>query len=287
MRTRNIDRKVHQVTQYESVEHFMSSYPVNPGVNIINENGLPIDFLYSQKDGSKVTFFMFHGAIEPHFKLPVLSGLGITGGVDAHRVFISDPALVKNEELLLSWYAGCSEHPHLQNDLVSIFKKILKDNGSQRAVFFGGSGGGYAALYFASQINSSVALVFNPQTSLRKYDSKAVHMFTNLAYEIDSREYDPLSLISDEVVLDVCKVYQEPVPAQVIYLQNKNDVQHVNRHMKPFLEKVHPDNRVYTLVERWRDGHTPPPKDLLSGILNSLSNKNRSVEEISFDFGIK
>src|SRR5690625_1142090 len=153
---------MHQVSDFSSVTDFENN-TVRAGISTMYSGGIPIDVLVSPGT-SETTIFFFHGAIERHFTLPVLSGLGISGGLDANRVFISDPSLTLDDELLLAWYAGNYRQPNLQKSFVRIFKKILTSLQSRRTVFFGGSGGGFASLYFAGHFQNSLALVFNPQT---------------------------------------------------------------------------------------------------------------------------
>lgn len=84
MRERVIDKSLHRVTEYASTENFLAASSVPAGISTIWENGLPIDVLVSPAS-SETTIFFFHGAIERHFTLPVLSGLGISGAVEVGR----------------------------------------------------------------------------------------------------------------------------------------------------------------------------------------------------------
>src|SRR5699024_779401 len=266
-RERFIDKSVHQVAEFASVATFLNVTQVPAGVSTIQSDGVPIDLLVHPAE-SKTTIVFFQGAIESHFTLPVLSGLGISGGLEANRVFVSDPSLVLDDELMLSWYAGNLHQPDLQQKLTLILKKVADSLGTQRIVFFGGSGGGFAALYFASQFRDSLAVVFNPQTDIAKYKPRAVTDFVTKAFNIDAESTVPLSQLPTEVVSNLCDLYSGPQNVQVAYMQNLNDDSHVQSHLGPFLEAVHPETEVLVLKERWNDGHTPPPKDVLARVLN-------------------
>lgn len=277
-RTRLIDRSLHQVTDFPSVETFLESDMAPQGVLTIHDGFVPIDVLVSPAQ-SDTTICFFHGAIEKHFMLPILSGLGISGGVNANRVFVSDPSLILDEELLLAWYAGNFYQEELQNTLTIILRRIIEKLGSRRTVFFGGSGGGFAALYFASQFPGSTALVFNPQTNIENYEKRAIDAYVEKGFLMEPSEIAPLSRLPDPIVTDLCGVYSSARDVTVGYLQNLNDVNHVEQHLLPFLRAVNPATNVVLLAEGWDEGHTPPPKKLLSRILDKASISNETLEE--------
>jgi hypothetical protein len=268
------------VTEFASAESFFAAESVPAGISTIWKNGLPIDLLVSPAV-SDTTIFFFHGAIERHFTLPVLSGLGISGAVDANRVFISDPSLVLDEDLMLAWYAGNHRQPNLQEVLTNIIGKIAQGLDSKKLVFFGGSGGGFASLYFASQFENSLALVFNPQTNIAKYSERAVRDFAIKSFAVKSDSTNPLAHLPSEVVTDVCELYRTPRRATVAYLQNEKDSVHVKTHLGPFLESLQEETNLLLLKEPWRDGHSPPPKELLSQVLDLAASSKDWVKDFS------
>ena len=284
-RERFIDKGAHQVSDFASVSAFLNVTTVPAGVSTIQAGGVPIDLLVHPA-ASDTTIVFFHGAIESHFTLPVLSGLGISGGLEANRVFVSDPSLVLDDQLMLSWYAGNVHQPDLQHTLTVILQKVVASLGSQRVVFFGGSGGGFAALYFASQFRSSLALVFNPQTDIAQYKPRAVSDFVTKAFNMDAGEHAPLSQLPVEVVSNLCDVYSAFQHTQIAYMQNLNDDAHVRSHLGPFLDAMHPKTEVLLLKERWNDGHSPPPKELLSRVLNLSVTSHNFTDDFS-ELGFK
>lgn len=286
MRERVIDKNLHQVTEFASTHKFLASNSVPAGISTIWENGLPIDLLVSPAS-SETTIFFFHGAIERHFTLPVLSGLGISGAIDANRVFVSDPSLVLDDDLMLAWYAGNSQQPDLQKVLTSILRKVVESLGSKKVVFFGGSGGGFASLYFASQFEDSLALVFNPQTNIAKYSERAVRDFAVKSFGVEPDAMNPLAGLPSEVVTDVCDIYTMPTPATVAYLQNQKDTAHVRTHLSPFIDSLNTETNLLLLKEAWRDGHSPPPRELLTQVLNLATLSKNWVKDFStigFDY---
>lgn len=267
LRERIIDKNIHQVTEFRSTEEFLTANTVPAGISTIWDRGLPVDLLISPV-ASATTIFFFHGAIEQDFTLPVLSGLGISGAVNANRVFVSDPSLVLDDSLMLAWYAGNSQQPDLQETLTKILRKIAKGLDSQKVVFFGGSGGGFASLYFASRFDNSLALVFNPQTNIAKYSDRAVRDFAVKSFGMKLDSTEPLSHLPSEVSTDICEIYTTPLHVTVAYLQNQNDEFHVETHLGPFLQSIHRENSLLLFKEPWRKGHSPPPRELLTQALD-------------------
>lgn len=267
------------MSTFSSVTNFLNAKTVPAGISTIYSGGLPIDLLLSRGNSdtgnSDTTVFFFHGAIERDFTLPVLSGLGISGGLDANRVFVSDPSLLVDENLLLAWYAGNLYQPELQEILVMIFDKIVSVLGSKRNVFFGGSGGGFASLYFATHFRDSLALVFNPQTNIAKYSERAVQDFTSRSFNIPMQQKTPLNELPNGVVWDICAIYERPQPNLVAYMQNLNDETHLQHHLLPFSQNIHPSTEFILLKEPWKEGHSPPPRELLSKVLDLSVSSNK------------
>lgn len=270
MRLQKIDRTANVVSQYPDVEAFLAAESIPIGILSINEQGIPIDILNSDI-GADTTIIFFHGAIEPKHTLPVLSGQGISGGLTANRIFISDPSLYLTDQLSLSWYAGNKKQP-LQQLLNRILGRIIDEHGASKVIFFGGSGGGFASLYFSSLVPGSLAVAFNPQTNITRYLNRSVRAFAVHAYGIAEDEYDPISQIPNAPVLDLCAEYKQPVDNTVLYIQNANDVYHIERHMEPFLVSNHPSNRFHLLMDAWTPGHTPPPKFILATLLARMTS---------------
>src|SRR5699024_9723132 len=114
----------------------------------------------------------------------------------------------------------------------------------KRNVFFGGSGGGFAALYFASHFPNSLALVFNPQTNIARYDEQAVRDYVQRAFHLDQTTSDPICQLPHSVNYDLCAHYSRPQSNAVAYMQNLKDETHMRYHLAPFLETMHPDTNL-------------------------------------------
>lgn len=276
-RNRVIDPSQHRVTTHKNVDSFCGPAPTPPGINVVDYGGVPIDFLNVPSKGAKTTFVLLHGAMEKNVRLPVLSGAGVTRGLPASRIFISDPSLLLSEDLTLAWYAGNTSQPRLQDHLARMIEKVFHEHGTEQLIFFGGSGAGFAGLRLAAEIEGAKVLLWNAQTIIARYGAQPVRRFAELAFDIDPYEYDPLSLIPQSVTLDLRPLYASPTGTSVAYMQNTSDTTHIERHFKPFMETLNPDNEVHLLAGDWGLGHTPPPKDLLKTILSSVVDHGWAV----------
>lgn len=146
----------------------------------------------------------------------------------------------------------------------------------ERFVFFGASGGGFASLYLAAQFPGSVAVVVNPQTSIGGYYPVPVAAFASTCFGV--RGKDPLQRIPAEVIHDLNPLYAQPVGATVFYLQNLQDPYHLERHVRPFRETLHPDNEVWWLAgDAWGSGHVAPPKQVIAQALAAAVSSNAAA----------
>ncbi len=272
MRDQIIDRSVHRVTGFSDLGGFLSAEIVPPGILSIGSNGVPIDVMNSPAD-SDTTIVSLHGAIDSQAPLPMLVGFGVTRGLPASRIFISDPSLYISEKLGLSWYAGSMVQVDLQRQLVSIIERIVASTNSKNLIFFGSSGGGFAALALSRQFSGSLALAMNPQTSLAEYYPTAVDRYLSNAWSVDDGD---LGKLPNSVQHDLVSAYIDGFENTVGYMQNVRDFFHIQKHLIPFINGVPSNPNVYVLMERWGedggDGHVPAPKDKIQEILTAAAS---------------
>lgn len=264
-RARNIDPKVHAITGYPSIGAFLAARTITGGYHVIDHGGLPIDVLV-QNRGHKTTAVFLHGAVRPEYRLPMIAGLGVSREVDVNRIFISDPSLIISSTMNLAWYAGNSKQ-RLQQILQDIIGKIVSSFGSEKLVFFGTSGGGFASLYLSSQFPGSLAIVANPQTNIAKYEPEPVSSFAETCFEVTGS--DAVEKLPHSVTTDLVKVYSKPLENTVAYMQNSLDGFHIIGHRNPFMNNLHYSNAVFELMgDDWGEGHAAPPKALITDVLN-------------------
>jgi pimeloyl-ACP methyl ester carboxylesterase len=240
---------------------------------VVRQNGRPLDiYNLPSKTHSETTIVFLHGAAPQDVRLPYFAGQAISRGLQANRVFISDPALLVAPDITIGWHVGDAFAPNFQSDLVSILERIVLAHDAKRVVFFGGSAGGFASLFYSSRFAGSLCVAYNPQTSLRRYIAGKVRDYACSAWNISANEYDPLAFVERRAVTDVCDLYSRPAENTVAILQNTQDAYHIERHFNPFVRSAGQANHIWMQSDDWGPEHTPPSKDVLRQLLE------RSVE---------
>lgn len=275
--------------EYEYLYQFFNQNYINNGIHSISYNGIPIDLNINIKNKG-VVFVFFNGASSrsENVKLPIFSGRGVSPA-DSNLISISDPTLYVNPELCLAWYSG-SQFQNLQNVLLKIIKHIIKVSGFLKTVFVGGSGGGFASLYYSRNIEGSIAIVWNPQTNILRYVPKFVKEYAVNAFSSDLNDctYEDLKL---QVNTNLLNEYAKGSLNTIFYMQNKSDW-HLEAHCFPFMNSL--DNtvldkesaickithKIYLYIGDWGEGHQPPSKEVISDLLNLIKNNEREEREV-------
>src|SRR5690606_3863647 len=99
-----------------------------------------------------------------------------------------------------------------------ILEKIQAMLVPSRLIFWGGSGGGFASLYLSAIFPGSTAFVWNPQTSILKYEQEAVEQYGKTCFGCEELE-DLQTALDGRVISDVASAYLH-AENTVIYLQN-------------------------------------------------------------------
>lgn len=276
VRPRDNSVAVRMSRQFGDLKSFMSG-GAGTGVNTVWHHGLPIDMSLSANPGAPL-IVVFHGAAAADVRLPWLSGTGVTGDLSSSRLSISDPSLYLSPELNLSWFSGSRIQPDLITALARIIKKTAAATGAPRVVLFGGSGGGFISLKLLEHLPQATAVVMNPQTDIEKYHEKHVQRYIDLAWKGDR---DLLRSTVGTAVFDSVEVARDS--AQVIYMQNANDFFHIKAHLTPFRERFGKTPGFLLLQDSWREGHTPPPKEIIRDTLAAaVAEDSEALRELGF-----
>ncbi len=244
----------------------------------IDNGELPV--WVSLKDSPAVVF-TFTGAANRNSPLPQFASTGLGKQLQASVIALADPSLVRHDELRLAWYAG-HEGFELQKMLPSLIQQIIDTLGATRVAFVGGSGGGFAALYYSSKVPGSVAVVLNPQTNLNHYHWRHRKWCRDICWP----GLGTSSLLDAAFTADLTPLYADHVENTVICIQIASDFFHLTRQVAPFLAAL-PDsfrNRLIVRVANWGvDGHKPAPTSIwipwLEAALAAPDTSAASIEE--------
>lgn len=261
MSRRNITPATHTV--YNSLRELKNAGAPASGILTVMDGGLPIDIRYDSR-GYDVTTVIFHAALSSKAtRYPVFMGASMTEEMPTNRIFVSDPSLYISETLRLSWYAGNKKQPKLQWTLRSILKTLIPKH--HRVVTFGPSGGGFAAMYFATKFEGATAVPVNPQTDLAMYSPPEVARYAEQAWGLTGN--DVLNQIPS--VTNLAPLYRAAPQTRVFYVQNRNDHSHVNRQLHPFLETLRNGHAVHPVLLDGEEGHKPPPREQMNAVLGA------------------
>lgn len=284
MRKLNTDQVM--LTTFRDIERFESATEMPRGYVVVKHGDIPIDANYFSR-ASDTTIVCFHGAVEKEVRVPWFSGGGVTANTGANRFSFSDPSIHLYEDITIGWHAGNHEVPDLQGTLVRMIRSMVEKTGTKNLIFFGGSGGGFAALAISRHFPGSLALPMNPQTSIGMYNESHVSRYVEHAWP-DSTS---LADLPETVSHDLVALYSESVPNWVGYIQNRRDASHIRNHRDPFVETFAEPNRLRTLWGEWGGpgdgGHVTPPRTLTASVLEAVASSGgeweRALTGLGFD----
>ena len=233
------------------------------------DNGAHFDALLVNKRAD-VLVVSFHGATDREKNtLPRFERLRSFLGHDVSSMYFADPALWINHKnyFQLAWFTGW-EGFDAQRVAAEWALKAARAIGATRILFTGASGGGFVALQVSALIPGSVALSFNPQTSIYGYLALgyawgAQKNYRNVVWpELDAPEVGPdtdwTETLDDRV--SALRRYSRPTANHVLYATNTLEFHH-EQHYLPFMAAVEAGGnaeRVHTFTYEHTDQHTPP-----------------------------
>lgn len=233
----------------------------------------------------------FSGAIDNRENKvgPFFSGMEIAKKLGLPLVSFADP-LVSSNDLNLAWYTG--KDKNFQNNVIYILRELSKIYEAE-LIFFGGSGGGFASLYYSSQVQLACkCLVWNPQVNILKYHSTAVRKYLETIFSeiiIGDNFSDAEVLMRKRgIVYDVSNLDYQKV--DLLYLHNLDDYFHLENHANDFFKNrsivklknslVFGDKGNF-LVGNFGRGHAAPNRDVVENALRHLAfNENVSLNDI-------
>lgn len=251
------------------------------GVHTVKNEKYEID-IYTNKinevDSSLPLLVFFNGAVSNREdkKGPFFSGISISNQLGLPILSFSDPTVDSISELNLAWYAGSSTAPDLRERiilLINLFHRVTNRN----IILLGGSGGGFAALSIVDSLTCpTLAIVWNPQTSISLYNQEAVSRYLKLALncptDTNANAYSHLS--DNNIIHDLCH-HRKNNNSRILYLQNRTDW-HLKSHALPYAKSQNYkitknngcwENNLYIYLGDFGTGHAAPSREIIDKVI--------------------
>ncbi|TVU61556.1 hypothetical protein FQP90_13530 [Paenarthrobacter nitroguajacolicus] len=280
--------------RWSSIKDFHQAGTWADGIHTISlESGPDLDLFFHGNplaDGRKVVPVFFNGAVTARETKtgPFFSGRKIAHTANVGFIAVSDPSHNIDHSLGLSWYAG-NRYQDLQASITEVLRAIASE-GAHELLFIGGSGGGFASLYYGHQIGEHASvLVWNPQTSITEYDIRFAKNYFAQAFgagaELDGDNWKPFAK-DLAASFGVETEALQSKPRRLLYMQNGSDW-HTPVHAVPFIQAggfQHLGHGLYATDENhivWAAnygvGHAPLPESILLVALSLLLNPEITV----------
>lgn len=227
--------------------------------------------------GAERLFIMLNGAVDRSKPLPVFARWNWGKVLGGHVLAVCDPTLFLDDELRLGWFVGNrTMDPMRALHRTAETVRTLLGIAADRMVFYGSSGGGFAAIVAASGLPQGRAVAINPQTDITHYYPRPVANITKVfaAGWTPQRCLDayPLRWSALAAVADARGHGRD---LRVFYAQNLVDKAHHARHFLPFCKQVDAppagglsvDATVLTHVFSSPEGHGAEPPEVVKYVV--------------------
>lgn len=174
---------------------------------------------------TKKLYIIFSGYKNKKDPLPLFKRWSWNMAFDGSVLYISDPMLMHFKELSLGWYYGLKDdniYIHIKNiiDILN-FKFNFAHN-----IFYGSSGGGFAALQASTYMENSFAIAINPQIDIKNFSYTSTFIQITGINLHDDDKHDRNNLL---------KRLQNS-KSKFLIMQNDTDSVHVSNHLLPLMK---------------------------------------------------
>ncbi|AXJ11241.1 hypothetical protein CFN17_17715 [Arthrobacter sp. PM3] len=235
-----------------------------------DEHRLTLDVLLEPRD-SDTLIVALHGALNRDvYTPPRFEWMGTLAGRKESVLFLSDPTITLSERLRLAWYVG-NASDNIPERYAQLIRTAAVQCGATRVLFFGFSGGGFAALSLAAVMPGSIGIAFSPQTSIGSYYEQFSDMFAEDVFP-ECRDYADVEATYGSRVSLLARYANAAPDTTFLYAQNTGDTHHMRRHYEPFRELTEGRAGAHFRLREDSDGHTVPPKEYLLEILDECAS---------------
>lgn len=244
---------------------------------VVEDHKVRLDCRLKLHPGTDRLFIMLNGAVDrKKTPLPVFARWNWGRVLGGHVLAVCDPTLYLDEELNIGWFVGRRHWNPLDALLrtVATVRERLNISGD-RSIYYGSSGGGFAALCASSREPGGRALVINPQTEIVQYYGRFV---TRIAKVFDPQQTAqqlrtefPLRWSAIAAVQNARAAHRAP---RVFYAQNVTDAWHHKHHFLPFCARLglpsdgglSTDGSMMTHTYASAEGHGAEPPELVKHV---------------------
>jgi pimeloyl-ACP methyl ester carboxylesterase len=241
--------------------------------------GMDIPCRLKLQPGAERLFVMFNGAVNrKKVKLPAFARWNWGKVLGGHVLAVCDPTLLMSRTLRLGWFLGTAARDPMVGllQIVEDVERQLKLL-PQRVVFYGSSGGGYAAVRAASEREVGRAIGINMQTVVRAYHEAVVdrvaRVFDPAQSAAQSSAHYPLRWSVIDAAAQARSLGRD---LRLLYVQNLVDEAHHKNHFTPFCERfglplsggTSADGALLSHIYSSPDGHGAEPPEVVKFILS-------------------
>lgn len=168
--------------------NFKNFYNAPDGRFDIIYKNINFECLFKRKNDSETLYVFLNGARPAGDSKPLFARWSYYKYLNGSILNIDDPMCKINKELKIGWYYGNNDESYCDY-IVDIVQEFAQQNCMNNIIFFGSSGGGYAALYCACKLKGSTVVAINPQIKLKLYYhyAKTFEKLTGLDLEINDK----------------------------------------------------------------------------------------------------
>ena len=231
---------------------------------------------YPKQRSDRLAIFFSGFVNRKQLALPVFRRWEWHPDAPAHALYLSDPTLERCEDLGLGWYIGTAERDCME-DIATLIRGVARRLGvaERDIVFYGSSGGGFAALRALRWFPLASAIAVNPQTRLTAFRAFSLTNYLARFFGGISKEAFAQSFpIRDAVVAALAGSRD----SSVVYVQNRLDEHHVTRHLCAFYEDrdgvltaTHLRNQQLILFEDPQGHDTAEPRSMMPDLFRAVA----------------
>lgn len=267
MRRRDISRWSPGI-QYSSVAEFCQELACD-GLHTIQLGGTPLD-LYAVDRGADSTLITFQHRVSERTTYPKFVGERISAELGVNLISVSDPTVSGDGEIRLGWYLGNRDTGHLKKHLLPVLERLGDLLGGQRTIFWGNSGGGYAAIDYAQHFAGSIAFTVNPRLGFADGLSDDLVKFLRLGHQAKGRT--PFNRLRREYANNLWETVEGNADFIAAMYHNSGDTGYYDLNHKKFVDCRRSDLQLAERIDFDGEGHVPIPRSKLVEILRTLTD---------------